>query len=390
MNHVDEIDYDQVAIDALGAVQSSLGLKLINPTTLFGRHVPPRRWIVEDWLPVGHVTINYGDGGVGKTLLAQQLATGCATGTPWCGLAVQKCRVLGLFCEDEPDEMHRRQDRINASLGLNFGDLGNLTWASGVGDDNALIRFDRDGTFQLTQRFEDLKSAAKTLGARLVIIDTAADTFTGNENDRGQVRQFIGHVLTGLAQHIDGAVLLNAHPSRSGMSRNGDMDGGSTGWSNSARSRWSLTRPVTEDGEVADDTARVLTRRKANYASIGDTVRLQWREGVLMPPQGSMDRFTSAGRQRDCEALFLIMLDRCEAQGRPLSSSRNAGNFAPKVCEKAPDREGYVGRDFDRAMEALFTAGIIESRPYGKPSRGTVKIARVAPADPAGPTDASQ
>ena len=77
-------------------------------------------------------------------------------------------------------------------------------------------------------------------------------------------------------------MLMNAHPSRSGMSSSGDVDGGSTAWSNTARSRWSLTRPPAEDGAEPAVNARVLTRRKANYASIGDSIALQWRDGVLM------------------------------------------------------------------------------------------------------------
>ncbi len=88
------------------------GFSPIDPTTWHGVAVPEREWIVQDWLPVGHVTLLYGDGGVGKTLLAQQLMTSCATGSPWCGLAVQKCRVFGMFCEDDADELHRRQAAI--------------------------------------------------------------------------------------------------------------------------------------------------------------------------------------------------------------------------------------------------------------------------------------
>ena len=359
-------------------------LELVDPTSLFGRPVPTRRWIVEDWLPVGHVTINYGDGGVGKTLLAQQLLTACATGTPWCGLAVQRCRVLGLFCEDDKDELHRRQDRINASQGLNFGDLGDLKWASGVGQENALIRFDRTGRHHVTQRFEDLKQIAKSIEARLVVIDTAADTFTGSENDRAQVRQFIGHVLNGLAQSIDGAVLLNAHPSRSGMGRGGDMDGGSTGWSNSARSRWSLGRPVADDGEAIDETVRILTRRKANYASIGDTINLRWSDGVLLPPDTSANRFTAATRRAECEAVFLDLLARCDALRMAVSASKNAGNFAPRIFARRPDRKGFSAPDFDRAMASLFSQSRITLAEYGRKADRRQRIALVGAASASG------
>jgi len=70
----------------------------------------------------------------------------------------------------------------------------------------------------------------------LIVIDNPADTFGGNENNRSEVRQFIGRMMNDLAQHIGGAVLLT-RPSAPAFSQR-DLDGGST-LSNSARSRWS-------------------------------------------------------------------------------------------------------------------------------------------------------
>jgi RecA-family ATPase len=250
-------------------------LRFISPTGLYQLPLPPREWIVEDWLPVGTVSLSYGDGGIGKSLLAQQLLTSCASGVPWCGLQVQRCRVMGLFCEDDEDELHRRQDAINTHHQIDFDELGDMRWASGVGQDNVLIRFESDGLPVMTERFNDLSKAAKQFGAKLVLIDTAADTFGGSENDRAQVRQYIGNALTKMARDIGGAVLVNAHPSRNGMKDGGTMDSGSTGWSNSSRSRWALTRPVVQDGEPPDPDARILTRMKANYSSIGDAIKLR-------------------------------------------------------------------------------------------------------------------
>ena len=87
------------------------------------------------------------------------------------------------------------------------------------------------GGGELTPFHSHVLEAALDLEARLVIVDTAADTFGGNENDRSQVRQFVSRALGSIAQKINGAVLLCAHPSRSGLS-SGEGDGGSTGWSN--------------------------------------------------------------------------------------------------------------------------------------------------------------
>ncbi len=337
---------------------------IIDPTGYEGLHIPERRWIVPDWLPVGHVTLNYGDGGTGKTLLTQQLMTSCATAKPWCGLAVEPCRAFALFCEDDEDELHRRQADICDAYGISFSDLGDMRWVSAVGADNLLVTFDADSRPYPTERFTQLREAVTTFGARLVILDTAADTFGGNENDRAQVRQFIGNILTGLARDIDGAVILNAHPSRSGLSASGDLDGGSTGWSNSARSRWGLARPAGED-VPADTPERVLSRRKANYASKGTEIRLRWQQGVLAP-QERPHGLAAAASHAECERVFLDLLARCDSANLPVSASHNAGNYAPKTFGRRSDRCGYERRDFEAAMSRLLSAGAIVLVNYGR------------------------
>jgi RecA-family ATPase len=348
---------------------------IINPADLQFKPVRPREWIVPDWLPVGTVTANYGDGGTGKTLLAQQLMTSCAAGTPWCGIETMQCRSLGLFCEDDEDEIHGRQASINEAFGLQYTSLEQMRWISGVGADNTLINFTSDGRMHATKLFDDFSEAAKDYRARLLVFDTAADLFAGNENDRHQVRQFI-NLLAGLAVELKGAALLNAHPSRSGIA-SGNLDGGSTAWSNSVRSRWSLARPTANDGgnTELDTNERILTRRKANYASIGDTIRLEWRKGLLLPPQSS-GGFGAAGRAA-ADAVFLDLLALRYAQGVFVSHNTRAGNYAPKTFGKCSERQGYAVKDFESAMGRLFEQRRIVAENYGRPGDVRQRIAIV-------------
>jgi hypothetical protein len=62
---------------------------IIDPRNWSGKPLPAREWLVENWIPMNHVTALYGDGGMGKTLLAQQLLTSVATGREWLGLGGQ-------------------------------------------------------------------------------------------------------------------------------------------------------------------------------------------------------------------------------------------------------------------------------------------------------------
>ncbi len=356
---------------------------IVDPRALEGLPVPERRWIVREWLPFGYTTALYGDGGTGKTLLAQQLMTSCATGRPWLGIAAMQCRVFGLFCEDDEDELHRRQDSINAHYGLNFSDLGDVRYVSGVGADNLLVAFDKEGMIRLP-RFAELMRAALDFEAKLVVIDTAADTFGGNENDRSQVRQYVGAGLNRLARALDGgrggAVLLNAHPSRSGMSGLGDGDGGSTAWSNTVRSRWSLVRPKDDGDAAADSDERILTRKKANYSAIGTEVKLRWQRGVLVRVHAA-GAVTGPISRSHAEAVFLELLDAATAANRPLSDGKNAGNFAPTVFARSPNRQGFTKTDFTRAMEGLFAEERITMEQYGRKGDYRRRMVRSQPAE---------
>jgi RecA-family ATPase len=347
-------------------------IRVIYPTGLACVPVPPRLWIVQDWLPIGTVTGNYGDGGVGKTLLSQVLQTSCATHIPWVGQVALQCKSLGLYCEDSEEELHRRQDDINAVFGLTYSHLADMRWISGVGDDWTLVNFTADGRMQTTERWNSLVHEVKACGARLVLLDTAADLFGGNENDRGQVRRFIS-LLAGLARDIDGAVLLNCHPSRSGLA-SGNLDGGSTAWSNSFRSRWSLARPEGED-VPADTPDRLLTRRKANYANGGDIIRLRWTKGAFVP-QSLEGGVSGIVNRAATEAVFLTLLDRAETAQTRVSDSKNAANYAPRVFAQRPDSEGYSRKDFEKSMAALFAGKRIVMQSYGRPGDYRQRIVR--------------
>ena len=283
-----------------------------------------------------------------------------------------QCRSLAVFCEDDQAELHRRQAAICAGYGVSMADLEPMRWVSGVGQDNTLMAFDPGGAEDVTRFYHAVKKAALAHGAKLLVLDTAADLFAGNENDRHQVRRFIGQ-LNALAIEINGAVLLNAHPSRSGMA-SGNLDGGSTGWSNSVRSRWSLARPVADGDAEPDINGRILTRRKANYASIGDDIKLRWTEGVLV---STATAWATAAERAAVESVFMTLLDRFTKEERRVTNSPNAGNFAPREFAKDPARNGFKRKDFEIAMASLFAKGVIRMKVYGRSGDARQQIARV-------------
>ena len=345
---------------------------VVDPITLADKPVPGRRWLVEGWIPHSAVTMLGGDGGVGKSLIAQQLITCAATGKDWLGQITMPCKAIAIFCEDDADELHRRQEAINRYYDVEFGDLENAQWVSRVGDENTLMRWEQyEAAGFPTEFYQQVHDLTQDTGAQLLVLDALHDLFPGNENSRPQARQFI-QLLHSLARDMDGTVVLTAHPSLSGRN-SGTGESGSTAWNNAVRSRMYLTKPRDDQGGEDDGDLRVLQRRKANYANTGDEIRLTWRDGVFatLSTNGGI---IGAIEGNIAERVFLDLLGKREAEGRPVSHKSRAGSYAPKEFAKRPDRQGIDKRAFGRAMEGLFSSGSIKVVRYGKSSDSTEKI----------------
>lgn len=351
-------------------------IRYLDPITLQDKPVPQRRWLVLNWIPWCTVTGLYGDGGLGKSLLAQQLMTSTAIIRPWLGLPVEHVRSLGVFCEDHEDELHRRQADINQVYGCEFSDLEDVRWLPRFGEDNLLMTFE-GSEGMTTPFFEELLAQALEFGAQLIIIDTVADTFGGNENDRGQVRQFVQACLGKLARDIDGCVVALAHPSRAGLAT-GTGDSGSTGWSNSFRSRAFLHLPEADEGAEPDRNERMLSRKKANYAFREEQLELRWQKGVFIREGETDTGIIGSINRKKAEAIFLELLDTVTNENRPVSDSPHATNYAPGLFGKRPERDGYTKADFARAMERLFFSRQITMLEYGRRSDPSRKIVRTA------------
>jgi RecA-family ATPase len=113
--------------------------------------------------------------------------------------------------EDDKNELHFRLEAIRAHLDTSFTALRDLHLVPLAGEDALLGVPDRSGIIRPTPLFERLLRSAAKVKPVLIALDTAADMYGGNENDRSQVRQFIS-LLRHLAISGNAAVLLASHP----------------------------------------------------------------------------------------------------------------------------------------------------------------------------------
>jgi len=177
----------------------------------------------------------------------------------------------------------------------------------------------------------------------LFVIDTLADVFPADENNRALARQFISMLRKPAIEHKCAVVVL-AHPSLTGIA-SGRGTSGSTGWSNSVRSRINLQR------DQHDPDLRVLSLMKSNYGRIGSEINLRWENGVFVhdPNSSALDAQAANSKAR---RVFLSLLDTHIANGNDVNAN-GGSTFAPKVFSEHPDAEGVSKNAFKTAMKSL-------------------------------------
>jgi RecA-family ATPase len=337
----------QVAVDLLGDMMCAADAFTAAPK--------PREWLVEDWLPVGATTTLFGDGGLGKSLVALQFAAAVASGKPLWGYQTMKAPVLAFYCEDDADELSRRQQAVNVSMGLTQADLGQCFYQSRFGLNSLLGSIDkRTGEFQTNDLFGGIAAKAQAIGARLVILDNINMVYGADGNDPGAVTRFMS-AINKLALDINGAVLLLGHTAKA----EGSRFAGTMAWSNASRNRLFLGRPDGNEAARNPDLRR-LGRDKSNYAKSGEELDLMWDKGAFVLPSDLSPALGLTNDQARDDRTFLDLLDHATSDEVGLSISKRARNYAPRVMSK----DGrYKSADMERrmiaAMARLLNAGAI-------------------------------
>ncbi len=331
-------------------------------STLKGKRIPQLEWLVPGLIPMKKVTLFGGDGGTGKSLLALQLAASVASGEKWLGLEVKRGMALFFSAEDDNDDLDRRTQAIAAAEAIDLDRLDDLHLWSRAGLD-ALLANLASGQLEPSKLYAQLVDHISDLDVALVVIDTSADVFPGDEIKRVQVRQFI-QLLARVAIEHGCAVVLLSHPSVDGM-RSGSGTSGSTAWNNSVRSRLYFERIFSEKNEERDPDERRLSNKKNNYNRTGTELTLRYDNGRFVVI-GAPAR--AGAVSVDAEAVFLKLLDLHNGQLRRVNAS-GRDTYAPKVFAAHPASERITQPAFRIAMERLLTAGAIQTVFTGPPSR---------------------
>ena len=288
----------------------------------------PRQWIVPGFIPAGCLSLLYGPGGAGKTLLAMMLAVCIACDLLFFGKRLPRnIRPVLYLCEDDVDEFHRRMEAICRGLGVSFREdvIPRIMLANQVGEpDKLLVTMSEAGAIP-TYKLKDLRGLVLRDGERaLFIVDPLVKIHDGLENDRFDADA----VLTCLERtlcHDGSSALVLGHPSKSSHAS------GSSGWTNAARSVLLMGRKWWIDEKKPDrkDPTQVAIF-KGNYASA------DLRETIEFIEEGEsgwwrwIDHDSLEARRKN-ENLVIDIIRNCQANEVNLSPKPRANKYIVKV-----------------------------------------------------------
>lgn len=355
-------------IEAAG--QSAPAPRMFSAAEYAGREIKPRPMLVPDLIPGCQVSSIDGPGGGGKSTVGVQLCASAVTGLPWLGQTVQKGPAIYLASEDDEHEIQLRLDAVAVHLRVGFEDLADLHIWPLATDDPALVVSGAGDSLQPTPRWAQLVEAVERIKPVVLMLDSRADVFGGNEISRAQARGFIA-MLRKLAITHRVAVVLLSHPSVAGMA-SGTGSSGSTHWRNAVRAGLYLRSPDDDDG-TPDRDLRVLELVKSNYSATGLALTIRRSGGVFVLEEGArpLDR-KEAGEAADQK--FLELLDAFTAEGRAVGDTSSV-IYAPKCFAADPRAGGIRKAGFKGAMDRLFATGAIRVEVSRKGSRHLVRVA---------------
>ena len=145
--------------------------------------VKPTDWLIKGTLESNSMTVLYGQPGHGKSFIAIDWACSIATGRDWMGGAIKKPGAVFYLAGEGLNGIAKRFKAWGIENNLNLNDYPIYPSKSGT---------DLHDTNKAVELINDIRSSCEV--PALIVIDTMARNFLGDENSAKDVGQFITNV----------------------------------------------------------------------------------------------------------------------------------------------------------------------------------------------------
>lgn len=322
----------------------------------------PREWIVDAAVMRRTVCLLTGAPGLGKSLLLQQLCCSVSLGQPWLGREVIPARALGIFTEDDNDELQRRQRDMDNYYNVLPPDYeARMHWDTREGETTNLVEWEfgrpvKTDFWRALWGEENPHAFVWQNDIQVVVLDSATAVFGGNINNATQVQYFVRE-LHQQAIRMNGAVIINAHPNKADI----NSFGGSIQWIAACRAALGLRRPSDYDDETDTPAdVRELWGLKANYHGRKSRDKLHYEAGVFVlddpPPKR---RLNDPLERLEMDNRLVMGLRRAIHNGARVPADVMAAGSLPRRAHQAKDIDGVSLNWLYDAQERLVRDGRI-------------------------------
>ena len=340
------------------------------------KHIPPRRWIINDLALGGKITLVIAPPGVGKSTFSLMAALAVATGTNLLGDAhkvVERGTTWMINNEDDTDEVYRR---IAAQIAhMRLDDKGQRALQNGFfhtsGTDRQYLIAKRNDHGVLVPR--DLDATIRLIkekGVVMLIVDPLAETSRADENSNDEML-LICRMYRRIAQETQCAVVIIHHtrklPSGASTGHVGNMDSGRGASSMTGVARLVLTLYTMDKKDAAqmgiDESEKHryvrLDNAKSNM-SLGCQTSWFVKESVTLPNTdsvGVMVPFKPPVKQTMAEQIRQVMDGESEMQmGDVVSALQNEGVAHRGLSSQTIQRRVIKALEGDASLQILESA----------------------------------
>lgn len=348
---VESIESELLAIDPEKlppAARGSDDAGPIRPRLLCMADVEPRpiRWLWQNRIPLGRLSLLVGMPGCGKSYLSCDMAARVSTGTPWPdGSPCDRGSVLFITAEDDP------HDTIRPRLDAHRADVSRVHLLAG-----SVVREPDGQESEMMFSLQDVATLEAAVEAvpdcRLIVVDPIG-SFLGGRTDAhrdNEVRGVLAPVAMA-AERSGAAVLIVAHRRKSAGGSADDMALGSRAFTGLARAVWHLSR------DPDDAPRRLWLPGKNNLAAepdglafriLGDPASVHWEpEALSMSADDALSRERAGDdgeRSAGDEAVAWLeqYLDECGRPAKEIKADARKDGIAARTLDRAAAKLGVV------------------------------------------------